>query len=50
MHDYIYASRLPVDTGNVDLVQYIFCEINITHGFYEAMATLPFRNLDEEDI
>ena len=50
IHDYIYASRLPVDTGNVDLVQYIFCEINITRGFYEAMATLPFRNLDEEDI
>ena len=50
IHDYIYASRLPVDTGNVDLVQYIFCEIYITHGFYEATATLPFRNLDEEDI
>ena len=27
-----------------------FCEINITYGFYEAMATLRFRNFDEEDI
>ena len=29
-----------MDTGNVDLVQYIFYEINITYGIYEAIATL----------
>ena len=27
IHDFIYAGRLPVDTVNVDLVQYIFVKL-----------------------